>query len=158
MGESGGALVYRAPAQMEAPERYLWQAVRQDLLLAQPELLIVLRPARDVARNGLRRLHYVQYFGRDPDLATLFQRYQLVAEKGEFLVYERIGEGSRRTGPAPSAAPGERDVARPELREVRLGILDPVFLAGASVFLCLLCLLFLGDRRQSSAEIPAASK
>ena len=156
--ESGGALVYRAPAQMEAPERYLWQAVRQDLLLAQPELLIVLRPARDVARNGLRRLHYIQYFGRDPDLATLFQRYQLVAEKGEFLVYERIREGGRRTGPAPSAAPGERDVARPELREVRLGILDPVFLAGASVFLCLLCLLFLGDRRQSSAEIPAASK
>jgi hypothetical protein len=151
--EAGGALVYHTPAEMAPPERYLWQAVRQDLLLAQPQLLLVLRPARDVAKNGLRRLHYIEYFGRDPDLAGLFRRYQLVGEKGELEAYERVAEGATRTGPPPSSAPGELDVQRPQLREVQLRISEPGFLAGVVIFAVLLTSSVLLDRRRSVAGL-----
>jgi hypothetical protein len=135
---------------MEPPEKYLWNAVRQDLVAAQPGLILVLRPARDVPRNGLRRLNYVEYFGRDPELAALFRRYQLVAEKGEYDIYERVPDAAKRAGPAPSSAPGTLDVLEPQLREVRLQILDPGFLAGMVVFVAIWGLSLLVDRRRAS--------
>ena len=132
--DAGGALRYRTPAEMQPPERYLWDSVREDLTEAEPHIILVLRPARDVARNGLRRLQYIQYFGRDPELATLFHRYELVATKGEYDIYQRVSDRAKRMGPEPSAAPGTLDVVRPQLREVRIQILDPPFLAGVAVF------------------------
>ena len=143
---AGGALVYRPPAEMEPPERYLWDAVRQDLVTAQPGLILVLRPARDVARNGLRRINYIRYFDRDPELAALFRRYELVAEKGEYDIYERLPDGAKRIGPAPSLAPGTQDVLEPH--EVRLQILDPGFLAGTLVFGAVWGLTLVADRRR----------
>jgi len=150
--QAGGALVYRSPPEMEPPERYLWDAVRQDLVTAQPGLILVLRPARDVARNGLRRLNYIQYFDRDPELAALFRRYELVAEKGEYDIYARLPDGAKRIGPAPSLAPGTQDVREPQLHEVRLQILDPGFLAGMLVFAAVWGLSLAVDRRRASAR------
>jgi hypothetical protein len=152
--DAGGALAYRTPADMQPPEKYLWDAVRQDLTESQPNVLLVLRPARDVARNGLRRLHYIRYFGRDPELAALFQRYQLVGEKGEYDIYQRVADGAKRIGPTPSAALGTLDVLRPQLREVRIQILDPGFLAGLAVFVVLWSVSVAVDRRRGSARGP----
>jgi hypothetical protein len=146
--DAGGALVYHAPSDMNPPEKYLWDSVREDLTESRPNLILVLRPARDVARNGLRRLHYIKYFGRDPELAALFQRYQLVAEKGEYDIYQRIGDRAKRVGPAPSAAPGTLDVLRPQLREVRIQILEPGFLAGLVVFAVVWVLSLAVDSRR----------
>jgi hypothetical protein len=148
--DAGGALAYRTPAEMQPPEKYLWDAVRQDLTESQPNVILVLRPARDVARNGLRRLHYIQYFGRDPELAVLFRQYQLVAEKGEYDVYQRVADRAKRIGPTPSAAPGTLDVLRPQLREVRIQILDPAFLIGLVVFAAVWVLSRLLDRARLS--------
>lgn len=135
---------------MQPPERYLWDSVQEDLVKAQPRLLLVLRPARDVARNGLRRLHYIQYFERDPELAKLFRRYELVADKGEYEIYEQVKNGAKRTGPAPSAAPGALDVRLAQLHEVRVQILDPSFLAGFVLFAGLWVLSLLLDRAEPS--------
>jgi hypothetical protein len=150
----GGALVYHTPAEMQPPERYMWDAVREDLIGGQPGLILVLRPARDAARNGLRRLHYIQYFSRDPELAALFRQYQLVAEKGEYQIYQR-GDG-RRIGPSPSVQPGTLDVQRTQLHEVRLQVLEPDFLIGLAVFAVVWVLLSFIDRRRSSPESAAA--
>lgn len=144
--EAGGALVYNRPDQMQPAERYLWDAVREDLLAAQPDLLLVLRPARDVARNGLRRLHYIQYFERDPELAKLFRRYEWVGEKGEYDIYQPVKSGARRTGPPPSAAPGDLDVRLGGVREIRAQAFDPAFLAGLVVFVAVWVLSVLQDR------------
>jgi hypothetical protein len=132
-------LRYRTPDQMTPQERYLFESVRADLLEAQPELLLILRPGRDLARNGLRRLHYVQYFGRDPDVAALFARYQLLAQMGEYDIYERLELSASRTAPPPTDAPGQGDARLARVTEVQLGLLDGELVAGVAVFLILWC-------------------
>jgi len=153
-----GPLVYHTVAQMRPPERYLWDAVHQDLLQAQPGLILVLRPARDVPKNGLRRLHYIRYFERDPELAALFNRYQLLATKGEYDVYQRLPDGAVRTGPPPSRELGQLDVLRPELREVRLDIIDHGFLAGLLVFAGIWAISLVPKRRTTADCVPATAK
>ncbi len=147
--KAGGALQYHAIGEMPPFERYFFATVREDLLQAQPRLLVMLRPARDVPGNGLRRLHYVRYFGRDPDLAALLSRYALLAEKGEYLLYERRDGESRELAPAPSAAPGTLDAQPPpRLGEIRLGHLDQESVVGLGIFIA--CWVIAGalDRRR----------
>jgi hypothetical protein len=108
--EGSAPLRYRAPGEMGASERYLNQAVLEDLRDRRPKLLVVLRHARDLPVNGFRRLDYVGYFSRDPRIASILQRYQLAADLGDFLVYERILEGTARSGPAPGVQAGTRDI------------------------------------------------
>jgi hypothetical protein len=105
-------LRYRAPGEMGPSERYLNQAVLQDLRDRRPKLLLVLQHARDLPSNGFRRLDYVGYFSRDPEIASLLRRYQLVADLGDFLVYERLADGMARTGRPPSVQPGTRDIVQ----------------------------------------------
>jgi hypothetical protein len=138
-------------------ERYFFDAVRDDLSAAQPKLILILRPARDAAMNGQRRLHYVQYFGRDPELKAFLARYQLVAQKGEYLMYERGESDASRLGLAPSAEPAILDARRgPELREVRLGHLDPESVVGLGVFIVCWTLIAVADRRRGTLAIRAA--
>lgn len=110
---------YRTPGEMGPVERYMYDAVRADLEVNRPKLLLVLRNARDDQVNGLRRLDYIAYFGRDPRVRRIFNRYQSVGVTGEFAVYERMAEGERPTMPVPEATPGVLDVVR--TREARLG-------------------------------------
>jgi len=147
--DRGTPLRYHSAADMPPVERYFVKAVREDLLAAQPRLLIVLRPARDVPKNGLRRLHYVEYLERDPDLATFLSSYEFVEHQGEYLLYQRRPPDAPASGSAPSSAPGTQDVIRPELSEVRLGMLDPESLAGALVFGICWVLLAAADRRRA---------
>jgi len=155
--KSGGPLRYHALTEMVPFERYFFDAVRDDLLAAQPKLILILRPARDAAMNGQRRLHYVQYFGRDPELKAFLTRYQLVAQKGEYLIYERGESDASRLGLAPSAEPAILDARRgPELREVRLGHLDPESVVGLGVFIVCWTLIAVADRRRGTFATRAA--
>jgi hypothetical protein len=97
---------------MSPSERYLNQAVFEDLRDQRPKLLVVLQHARDLPVNGFRRLDYVAYFGRDPRIAGILDRYQRVADLGDFVVYERIADGTARSGPSPSPQPGTRDIVQ----------------------------------------------
>jgi len=149
--EAGGPLRYHAVGEMAPVERYFLNAVREDLTTAQPKLLLVLRPARDDAVNGQRRLHYVQYFGRDPELAALLAQYRLADRQGEYLLYERRQVGAASADPPPSAAPGTQDVIRTGLKDVRLGRLDRESVVGLTLFAACWVLMAATDRRRSAA-------
>jgi hypothetical protein len=151
---SGGAIHYHLVGEMPPPERYFFGAVREDLLAARPNLLLMLRPARDAAANGLRRLHYIQYFGRDPELAALFSRYEMVEQKGEHLLYRRRESASDPVGPAPSAAPGTLDAKpAPQLGEIGLGQVDPEWLLGLGIFVISLMAEGAVRRRRRADEL-----
>ncbi len=140
-------LEYRAAAAMPPTERYLNRAVREDLLRARPGLLLVMRPARDVKKNYLRRINYVDYFGRDPELNRFFADFQFVAVKGEYDVYERIGPSEVRRADAPSRSPGSLDVKSPE--RLRLAVISPDFTAGVAVFLLFWLAAIRADSRRA---------
>ena len=108
--EQPGPLRYHAPAEMSPSERYLNASVLEDLRAHRPRLLLVYRPARDLPRNGYRRLNYVAYFGRDPRFAEVFRQYQRIAVTGDYEVYERLAAGAARSGPPPSDEPGTQDI------------------------------------------------
>jgi hypothetical protein len=147
--KAGGALHYHAIGEMPPFERYFFGAVREDLLAAQPRLLVMLRPARDAPANGLRRLHYVQYFGRDPELAAFLSRYGLLMEKGEYLLYQRLDSEAGLVLSPPSAAPGALDAQpAPKLGEIGLGNLDRESVAGLGVFVIYWALASAADRRR----------
>jgi hypothetical protein len=93
-------LRYHTAAEMSQSERYLNQAVREDLETGRPCLLIVYRAARDRPQNGYRRLDYVAYFSRDPRIARMFAHYQRIARTGDYDVYERVPDGVALSGPA----------------------------------------------------------
>lgn len=127
-------LRYHTPAEMSPSERYLNQAVLADLERQSPKLLIVLRHARDLPVNGYRRLNYLAYFGRDPRVAAILDRYQWIADVGDYAVYERVSDGQPRTGPPPAAAPGTRDVIRTDREGLHLRLQDPTFLLAIITF------------------------
>ncbi|HEU5039987.1 MAG TPA: hypothetical protein VFT84_04140, partial [Gemmatimonadales bacterium] len=91
-------LRYRSRAEMSPVERYLNDAVAEDLVTHRPALLIVLAPAPDDPRWGLRRIDLLTYFQRDQRFAAGFSRYRYVATAGQYWVFERLAESSP---PAP---------------------------------------------------------
>jgi len=145
---TGGPLRYRAVSQMAPAERYFLDAVRQDLTAAQPRLIVVLRPGRDAAVNGQRRLNFVAYFDRDPQLAALLARYHFTARIGEYLFYERGEAGPVASGPLPSAVVGTLDVGRARLADLRFGSLDGEWLFGVALFVAAWVALAIGERRR----------
>jgi hypothetical protein len=149
--QSDGPLDYREPAAMAAPERFLWDAVREDLLSARPAVLLVLSPARDLPRNGLRRLQYIRYFGRDPGLGELFKGYEFVGMQGEYEVYEAVPPGAPRSGPPPAPDPGRQDVRIGSLSGTQLRIEDPQFLAGMALLALTWAFIALRGRKSGSA-------
>jgi hypothetical protein len=133
----GGALQYREVHEMAPPERYMWDAVRHDLLATEPGLLLVLAPGRDVPGNGLRRLNYLAYFSRDPQLKQLFGKYQFIRQSGQYFVYERISNEQARTGPPPSLEPLPQIAPRLGLSDFRMGMIEPAVRVGVVLFLVL---------------------
>jgi hypothetical protein len=103
-------LRYHSWAEMSPSERYLNVSALEDLRAHRPRLLLVYRAARDLPRNGYRRLNYVAYFGRDQRFADIFRRYQLIAQTGDYDVYQRLAEGERPTAPPPGGEPGTHDI------------------------------------------------
>jgi hypothetical protein len=147
---TGGALRYRVVREMPPAELYLWDAVREDLTRSPPGVLLVLSAGQDVPANGLRRLNYVAYFARDPDLRRLFGEYQLVDVSGEYLVYEHLTAGATRAGPPPSLAPLPRLAPRLGLGDFTLQMVDSSVRAGVLVFV----LLWIGAAVWSGLRAP----
>jgi hypothetical protein len=131
---------------MSPSERYLNQAVLEDLREHSPKLLVVFRHARDLPVNGFRRLDYVAYFARDPRIARILQNYQLVAELGDYLVYERVPPGLARSGPPPTVTPGTRDVITVQESGVHLRFTDPTLLIAVLAFLISLITMAILER------------
>ena len=98
--------------------------------------------------NGQRRLNFVQFLDRDPQLAALLARYRLAARIGEYLLYERGETGPASSGPPPSAVVGTLDVGRPRLADLRFGSLDGEWLFGVAVFVAAWVALAIGERRR----------
>jgi hypothetical protein len=158
---TGGPLRYREVGEMPPAERYMWDAVREDLTRRPPGVLLVLTAGQDVPGNGLRRLNYVAYFARDPVLRRLFQQYQLVGASGEYFIYERLDGEADRIGPPPSVEPLPRVAPRLGLGDFTAAMIDPTAKAGLLTFV----LLWLGtagwravrtQRKHSPA--PAAAR
>jgi hypothetical protein len=125
---------YRTPAEMPPPERILNQAVREDLVRARPRLLLVLRPFPDQRPYGFRRLNYIEYFDREPELARLFAQYQLITTNGQYDVYQLLDPGVARTAAAPSAIVPPLDTLAPARRADRPPLIDSELLAGIGAF------------------------
>ena len=130
---------------MSPTERYLNQAVLQDLD-KRPKLLLVFRPARDLPVNGYRRLDYVAYFSREPEIGMILQEYELVARTRDYLVYQWAPSAGQRTGPAPAPTPGTSDVVvtREGGASLRLG--DPRLLVAMLTFMGSLIISALSSR------------
>lgn len=149
---AGGVLRYHAPAEMERAERFMWDAVQQDLVSASPNVLVTLRPGRDVAHNGLRRLNYVGYFGRRPEMAEFFSHYQLMERRGEYLIYQRVEPGAARIGPPPSPDPGQLESPRRGAPELGIDLLDSYSRAWLGVFVLLWTGALMLERRRVAAS------
>jgi hypothetical protein len=144
---------YRPPGAMSEPERYFFESVKADLLGMQPRLLLLLRPARDVPMNGLRRLHYIRYLQQDPALASFLGGYGFLAERGGYDLYERSVSGDVPAGTAPSAAPGFQDARYAQVAEFRFGVLDGEMIAG--ILVALGFALWSAVRQRRAAPQPA---
>jgi hypothetical protein len=140
-------LRYHTPGEMSPSERFLNRAVLEDLRDRRPRLLVVLKHARDLPVNGFRRLNYIAYFSRDPRIASELGRYQLVADLGEFEVFERIADGVARTARPPIVQPGTRDIVltRPTLSS-RAGLGDRGALLGLLAFVVIAIWASLAER------------
>ena len=156
--KSSRPLRYHSPDQMSSTERYLNQAVFEDLRDHRPKLLIILQHARDLPKNGFRRLNYVAYFSRDPRIARILERYQLVTGLGGYLIYERLPGGAERTGPPPRVQPGILDVAQgPNVGSVPAPIRDPGFRLALLVFVVGVIFASLTERGRAAAEVAPDS-
>ena len=89
-----GPLTYRPRAEMGRLERYLNDAVVEDLAGERPELLLVLTPAPDSPVWGPRRLDLLEYFGRDRRFSQEFARYRHLADVGQYWAFERLPEAA----------------------------------------------------------------
>jgi hypothetical protein len=129
-----GPLRYHERSEMGPSERYLNRAVLQDLE-RRPKLLLVFRPARDVPLNGYRRLDYVAYFSREPEIKAILQEYQLISQTGDYLVYEWTPPAARLTEAAPAPSPGTQDVVVTREGGASLRWGDPRLLVAALTFM-----------------------
>jgi hypothetical protein len=149
---------YHPATEMGPAERYLNQAVAEDLDRYRPDVLMVLRHARDVPDNSLRRLDYLRYFGRDPRIAQELRWYRYVEDVGQYGLYTRAASPDQ-PGAAPASQPGDRDVLRERVTGSRALMADRPFVLQTGVFLVLAVLAFLvqGGTIRAFGVHPAGS-
>jgi hypothetical protein len=128
------SLRYRSREAMEPPERYMNDAVAEDLARYRPDVLLVLWHARDTQRNGLRRLDYLGYFRRDPRIAAVLGDYRFAEEVGQYRLYVR---GRAAEGAPPISGPGRYDIIRVDLQGTQALVADRAFLLSVLIFLVL---------------------
>jgi hypothetical protein len=83
---------------MSSLERFLIDALVEDMARTQPPLALVLRPGPDRPEWGLRRLDFLGYFNRDPRFARLWAGYTYDRQVGEYWIF-------RRARPAEAVVP-----------------------------------------------------
>jgi hypothetical protein len=134
---------------MDRAERYLNDAVYEDLSRNRPDVLMVLKHARDTLGNSLRRVDYLAYFGRDPRITAALSQYRLAEEVGQYLFYVRAASPSQ-SGQPPQSVPGRYDVVRPEVTgSWELLAADPRFLWNVGMFLLLAVSALALERRRA---------
>ena len=146
---SNRPLRFRDAAEMSPSERYLNQAVFEDLRRQRPKLLVVLQHTRDRPSNGFRRLNYLAYFSRDARIASLLEDYQLVANLGDFTVYERVPGGTERSAPPPRALPSTLDIA--DTRQTLFA--NPTFVLALLAFVVSAILASIFEKSRASAAV-----
>ena len=150
-------LRYHAPGEMSPSERYLNQAVFEDLRDKRPRVLVVLQHARDLQINGFRRLDYVAYFRRDSRIAKLLDRYQLAADLGDFLVYERIPEAQARAESPPTVQAATRDIVQAGLAGgAHSRMRDPAFVLALLAFV--VSAIFASVAENGRASMPGSAR
>jgi hypothetical protein len=150
------ALRFHGRDAMGPAERYLNDAVYEDLARHRPDVLMVLRHARDVPENALRRLDYLGYFGRDARIADLMKEYRFAEEVGQYRLYVR-GGASDHPGVPPTSAPGRHDVLRSEATGGRALLSDSEFLLHVLIFVVLASLAYGAERRRAQRDAPAGA-
>jgi hypothetical protein len=151
-------LRYHTTSQMTPSERFMNQAVLEDLREQQPRLLIILEHGRDLPINGFRRLDYVAYFSRDPRIKHVLEGYQLVTELDGYLIYERVTDGAERTGPPPGVRAGTRDVVQgPRVGSVPARIRDPAFRLALLAFAVIAIIAAVTEKTRAAAQIAPRS-
>jgi hypothetical protein len=141
-------LTFRPRAAMGEAEQYLNDAVSEDLARFRPDLLVVLRAGPDRREMGIRRVDYLTYFSREPEVAALLSEYAWLADVDEYRVYRRGAAGVRaRTGPDSAAADAAVSAGWDSLRGVQL---DPGMLWGALLLVPLFGLALLRERRAAA--------
>ncbi|MBR0645004.1 hypothetical protein GXW73_19295 [Roseomonas hellenica] len=84
--EDGGR--FRAPERMEPPERFLFDAVAEDIAEWQPRLVLVARDAH-IAWCGGQPFDMIPYFSRHPRFAEAWRHYRQVGEIDGTLMFLR---------------------------------------------------------------------
>jgi hypothetical protein len=147
-------LRFHTPVEMDRAERYLNDAVYDDLTRNRPDVLMVLKHARDTLGNSLRRVDYLAYFGRDPRIAEALTRYRLAEEVGQYLLYVRAASPGQ-SGQPPRSEPGRYDVVRPEVSGGwELLAADRSFLRNVGIYLLLAIGAYGLERRRARRAAP----
>jgi hypothetical protein len=142
-------LRFHAPAEMDRAERYLNDAVYEDLSRNRPDVVMVLRHARDIQENSVRRVDYVGYFERDPRIAEALRQYRLAERVGEYLLYVRAASPDQ-PGEPPKPEPGRYDILRPEVSGGWQGLAaDRGFLGNVGIYLLLAVGAYGMERRRA---------
>jgi hypothetical protein len=151
-------LRFRSREEMGPAERYLNDAVYEDLVRYRPDVLMVLKHARDIPQNAQRRVDYVGYFGRDPRIAEALRQYRLAEEVGQYLLFVRAAS-PRQPGLAPTSEPGRYDVVGSGTSVGGQALVgDRSFLLKAILFLLLAVPAYLAERRRSKPEKELSSR
>jgi hypothetical protein len=140
--------------EMGPAERYLNDAVYEDLTRHRPDVLMVLRHARDTQENAIRRVDYVAYFGRDARIAEVLRQYRLVEKVGQYLVYVRAASPDQ-PGQPPKSEPGKYDVRRPQVSNGWQALAaDRDFLRDTGIYLLLAIGAYVQERRRARRAAP----
>jgi hypothetical protein len=151
-------LRFHSQEEMGPAERYLNDAVSEDLARYRPDVLMVLRHARDIPENAQRRVDYVGYFARDPRIAAALRQYRLAEEVGQYLLYVRAASPSQ-PGVTPTSEPGRYDVVRSGASAGGQALVaDRSFLLNATLFLLLALAAYVAERRRTSPERGLSSR
>jgi len=149
-------LRFHAPAEMDRAERYLNDAVYEDLSRNRPDVLMVLRHARDIQENTVRRVDYVAYFERDPRIAEELSQYRLAERVGEYLLYVRAASPDQ-PGEPPTSEPGRYDILRPQVSDGWQALAaDHGFLRDVGIYLLLAVGAYGLERRRARRAAPPA--
>jgi len=129
-------LRYHTREEMSPLERFLNDAMVEDMARTKPPLALVLRPGPDRPEWGLRRLDFLGYFNRDPRFARLWAGYTYGGQVGEYWVFRRTGPGEQAV-PPPQRPVVTREVpdrglsgsfGAPPLEDIGLWIFSAVLL------------------------------
>jgi hypothetical protein len=145
---SDAPLTFRPRTAMGKAERYLVDAVSEDFARFRPDLLVVLRAGPDRREMGIRRMDYLAYFSREPQVAALLSEYAWLADVDEYRVY-RHGPAGTKPVRTPDSVATDVSVSAgwDGLRGVQL---DAGMLGGALLLLPLFALALARERRAAA--------